>query len=249
MSTPERLIEHAATLIRQLSVDARERKHLRRKRRRRILRKLVKTFGLMMLAALLILVAMVSTGLLFGPRAVEGLIAAPLAILASWSAIVYWSLSHNPAPLRLPKDKTLLLSADNLADRIARTEAWLDGERGHLPFSTRPTLDSIALRLSELVPQVRALPQGSQTAHEVQRLVCEELPDLVSGYRKLPRALQQKPLHGGASPDQSLQEGLSTIDEAIGLLHARLAADDLHALATQQRYLASKYQKKGGLDE
>jgi hypothetical protein len=36
-------------------------------------------------------------------------------------------------------------------------------------------------------------------------------------------------------------EGLTTIDVAIDRLHARLAADDLRALATQQRYLEMKY--------
>ncbi len=75
----------------------------------------------------------------------------------------------------------------------------------------------------------------------MRRLLAEELPELVRGYQKVPRALRGQPLHGGHSPDRHVIEGLATIDEEIGRMQARLAADDVRALATQQRYLEIKY--------
>jgi hypothetical protein len=70
----------------------------------------------------------------------------------------------------------------------------------------------------------------------------------VNVYQKVPRALQQQPLHGGPSPDRQLVEGLTTVEEAIGRIHERLAADDMRALATQQRYLEIKYKGDGELE-
>jgi hypothetical protein len=103
------------------------------------------------------------------------------------------------------------------------------------------SVDSILLRLETLTPQLAALPADSQAAHELKRLLSEELPELVSGYQRVPRALKGKPTLGGQTPDRQLVEGLATIDEQIEQMHARLAADDLRALATQQRYLELKY--------
>ncbi|MET0388326.1 MAG: hypothetical protein ABW321_20305, partial [Polyangiales bacterium] len=71
-----------------------------------------------------------------------------------------------------------------------------------------------------------------------------ELPELVRGYRKLPRELQRQALHGGSSPERQLIEGLSTIDEQIGRMQEQLAADDMQALAVHQRYLELKYKRE-----
>jgi hypothetical protein len=88
-----------------------------------------------------------------------------------------------------------------------------------------------------------ALDPQTVPAADFRRLVGEELPELIRGYQKVPRALQSQPLHGGPSPDRQLVAGLATIDEEIGRMHTRLATDDLHALATQQRFLESKYKR------
>ena len=112
-----------------------------------------------------------------------------------------------------------------------------------LPFAAQTKLDSIAMRLEALAPQVAAVSSDRPGASELKRLLGEELPELVRGYLKVPRALQSQPLHGGLSPEKQLIEGLGTIDEQIGRLHEQLAADDLRALATHQRYLDLKYKR------
>lgn len=78
----------------------------------------------------------------------------------------------------------------------------------------------------------------------MQRLLGEELPKLVEGYRKLPSSLAQQPFHDGPSPEQKLVQGLSIIHGELGRLHERLARADLHALAEHQRYLELKYARK-----
>jgi hypothetical protein len=63
----------------------------------------------------------------------------------------------------------------------------------------------------------------------------------VNGYQKVPRALAQQASDRGPSPDRQLLEGLSTIKDQLGRLHERMAANELHALATHHRYLELKY--------
>lgn len=212
----------------------------RRKRRRRVLVRIARTAILLWLATALIVVGAIASGILLGPRGVEGLIATPFALMLSWVAILYFSLRGRTSPKAIANSE--------VAQLPARTEEWLEGQRRSLPASARETLDAIGLRLDALAPQVERLDPGGPEALEVRRLLAEELPELVSGYQKVPRALQRQPLHGGPSPDQRLVEGLTTVEEAIGRIHERLAADDMRALATQQRYLEIKYKRDGELE-
>lgn len=240
MSDPERIYEQASELIRRASTELQQLAKRGERRGRRLLARLLKAAALMLLSTLVIIVGMVSTGLLFGPRGVEGLIAAPIALFVAWTAILYWALAAKPTP-------RAVVTA-NLAQLPARTEEWLERQRKTLPAGAQVQLDALLLRLEALTPQVQALDPQSPSAHEIRRLLGEELLELVHSYQKVPPALQRQALPGGHSPDRQLADGLATIDEAIGRLHERLAADDLRALATQQRYLESKYKRDGKLD-
>jgi len=191
-----------------------------------------------MFATFVIVAGMIAGGWLLGPRGVEGLFALPIALLATWASILYASFGRRVA---LPKPHVKL----DLAQLPSRTEEWLDQQRRALPSPALRALDSMAQQLEALTPQLQALDPQTPAAFEIRRLLGEELPELVRGYRKVPAALQRQPLHGGPSPDQRLVEGLATIAEEIGRMHARLAADDLNALATQQRYLEVKYKDSG----
>jgi hypothetical protein len=202
--------------------------------------KIAKTAVLLWFATAVIVVGMIAFGFLLGPRAIEGLIATPLALVLSWAAILYWSLSSSTSPKAIAKT--------DVAQLPARTEEWLEGQRRTLPADARDPLDAIGLRLEALTPQLQTLDPQRPEALEIRRLLAEELPELVSGYQKVPRALQQQPLHGGPSPDRQLVEGLTTVEQAIARIHERLAADDIHALATQQRYLDLKYKRDGELE-
>jgi hypothetical protein len=238
--------ERRAELSREraLSRDSRsayrDRRRQRRKRRRRVFAKVVKTAGLLWVATFAIVAGMIATGHLFGPRGVEGLLALPIVLTLTWAAILFFSLRSKPS--------TETIVVGDVAQLPARTEEWLEGQRRALPAAAREQLDSIVLQLEALTPQLATLDPQLPAAQELRRLLGEELPELVRGYQKVPRALQQQPLDGGASPDRQLSEGLNTVGAALGRLHERLAADDLRALATQQRYLEMKYKRDGELE-
>lgn len=234
MSRRHRSRGHESTALSTRPKDARLIARYRRKRRRFV--RIVRAILGIVLSTFVIIPAMIAGGLLLGPSGYEGLFLAPLVLFATWAAILYWALRKRVSP-------TAIVRAQ-IAQLPAQTEEWLEEQRARLPAAAQSTIDSLADRLEQLTPQVEVLPPDAPAAMEIRRLLSEELPQLVQGYRKVPRALAQQPLYGGPSPERQLLEGLDTIDKQIGRVHERLAADDLHALATHRRYLELKYDPK-----
>ena len=234
---PERIFDEAADLVRWMARDSRRRyRRKRRQRRHRTFKKVLQTAAWLTLSTLLIVGGMITGGILLGPRGIEGLVALPLVLLMTWAAILYASFGRRKAVM-LPQQ----IVESDLAKLPARTEEWLDSQRRLLPAEAQSQLDTLVSKLDALTPQLQKLDPKTPAAVDVRRLIGEELPELVRGYQKVPAALQKQPLYGGPSPDRQLVEGLSTIEEEIGRMHQRLAQDDLHALATQKRYLEIKY--------
>ena len=225
--------------MRRLSDEVQYRYRRSRKRRKRTFARFVIAGLLMMFVTFVVIPSMIAAGFLLGPRGVEGLIAAPLILLMSYASILYWAFARRSAP----PPKPALVKGMAIAQLPAQTDDWLDQQRSFLPFAAQGKLDSIGMRLEHLGPQVTGMDDTRPGAAELKRLLAEELPELVRGYLKVPRALQTQPLHGGLSPEKQLIEGLGTIDEQIGRLQEQLAADDLRALATHQRYLDLKYKR------
>jgi hypothetical protein len=193
----------------------------------------------MMFVTFVVIPIMVAGGFILGPRGVEGLVAAPLLLFMSYAGILYWTFKRRS---ELPEGALPALpNAIAIAQLPAQTDDWLDQQRNFLPYLAQKRLDSIGQRLDELGVQVQKLDPNQPAASELRRLLGEELPELVSAYRKVPPALAQKPLHGGPSPERQLIDGLATIEEQMGRMHESLAREDLHALATHQRYLDLKY--------
>lgn len=241
MSSTGRFLAIVDELARSLPEGEAERAMRTWKRGRRAVIKLVKVAIWMLIAAIVIPVAMITAGLLFGPRGVEGLIAAPLTVLAAWAVILWGAYRTRAATPRM-------LARADLADLPLRTEQWLDRQRPTLPASAQPQIDAIMFRLEALSPQLVDLDPKLLEALEVRRLIGEELPELVAGFQKLPYDLQRKPLHGGPSPKHRLIDALATIEEQIGRLQRRIAEGDLKDLATHQRYLEIKYKGHGKLE-
>jgi hypothetical protein len=77
---------------------------------------------------------------------------------------------------------------------------------------------------------------------EVRALLSEHLPQLVSGYRSIPRDLRRVESNGRV-PDRQLIDGLSLIEKEIGEMTENLARGDLDRLAAHGRYLEIKYQE------
>jgi hypothetical protein len=235
MARRDDFLEELGGLVKGVLSESRQ----QAKRRRRKLVKLFKVALALAIATFVIPIAMITAGLLLGPRGIEGLIAAPLTVIAAWAVILFVAFRKRRSSLALPKSEIAALPA--------QTSEWLDFQRDGLPWAAQQKLDDIALKLESLTPQLRRLDPQAPGAVEARRLLAEELPELVRGYQNLPPSVQRKPLHGGPSPEHRLVDGLATIDDEIDRLHDRLAADDLHALATQQRYLELKYKEKNKL--
>lgn len=234
------MLDEAAERTARLS-NPRSRPRTRSKRDRERLARKIKALLAVLVAPFLVIPTMIASGLLLGPKGYEGIFLAPLVMIVTWAAILYWGFAKRSLP-PLPA-----LKADNSKASLlllpAQTGEWLEEERRMLPSAAQRQLDSLSQHLSTLAPQLQSLDPEAPAAHEVRRLLCAELPELVRGYRKVPTGLAQQPLYGGATPERQLVEGLETIDQQIARMHERLATDDLHALATHQRFLELKYKK------
>lgn len=237
----DEFIEFAGEIIRTVSTRS-DRRRRRRQRRRRALKRALRLTGGMALAAVSVIALMFAIGFFPDPAANRGTLAAPILIALAWAAILVLGLRGRRAT---PK----LIAQSDLPRLPARTDEWLELQRRSLPSGAQRELDGIHARLERLTPQLAALDPQAPLASELRQLLGQELPELVHGYQKVPPALQRQPLHGGPSPDNRLVEGLATIRTEIDRMHTRLAADDLNALATQQRFLELKYKRDDDLDE
>lgn len=203
---------------------------------RRKLGRVLKALALMVISTLVILPTMIASGLLFGPRGVEGIFLAPLVVISVWLSILYWMFGR--------KTPTKAIAKAKLEQLAPQAETWLDEQRRYLPSTAQDTLDSLSLRLQSMTPQLETLLADAPGARELRHLLAEELPELVRHYRKVPDRLAREPLYGGKTPEHQLVEGLATLDEQLGKLQEQIAKDHMHALATHQRYLELKYPRK-----
>jgi hypothetical protein len=236
MSDPERIIIETVELVRRLANDGHPLARRRRERRKQRIKRIIRGAIMLVVATFVIVPAMIAAGFLFGPRGVEGLIAAPLILTLVWSIILY-------VTFRERRTKPEMLLKTGLAQLPTQTGDFIEQERKLLPSGAQSQLDAISMRLDALGPQLAGMQDQAEGASELRRLLGEELPELVRGYRKVPRELTQKPLYGGATPERQLIDGLGTIDQQLSRLHERLAKSDLHAFATHQRYLELKYKR------
>ena len=237
MATSDDIIEHAAEFLRRISPEGRAASRRRRERRKAAFRRIAKRIVLAVGAILLIAIGIGAVV----PIGIGGVFLTMLAMALATVAILLWSQSPEPTPERI--------ATTDLAQLPSRTSEWLDGQRALLPAPAQRQVDQLALSLDALAPQLNALDPKLPEAIEVRRLIGDELPELVRGYQRVPQNLRRMPLDGGPSPDRQLTDGLETIGEEIARMNQRLAAGDLKALATQNRFLEIKYrgEDEGGV--
>ncbi len=238
MATSDDIIEHAADFLRRISPEGRAASRRRRERQRAAFRRIARR---LVLVSVLILAATIAAGLVLGPIGLTGLLIMILGLVLAWTAILMTGRSAEPTPERL--------ATSDLAQLPQQTEMWLDKQRPALPAPAQRQLDQLTLSLEAIAPQLAALDPKLPEAIEVRRLIGDELPELVRGYQRVPPSLRREPLNGGPSPDRQLVDGLGTIGEEITRMNARLAAGDLKALATQNRFLEIKYRGDGDMGE
>jgi hypothetical protein len=245
MPTPDRFFEDALALAQRFAIESARRRRYRRRHAhgQRRVRRVLRGIALISVFTFVLLPTLVAALFFVSPYGFVGLLAAPLVLVVAWALILRWTLHKplpRPAPVRLP-------SAD-LAALSAETEAWIEQERRLLPWAAQSQLDHITQKLMELAPQLKGLSAESPAATSATRLIGEELPLLVQSYRKLPKTVLQEPFYDGPSPEQKLIDGLGIIAVELARMQARLARDDLHALAAHGRYLELKYKDPGSAD-
>lgn len=146
---------------------------------------------------------------------------------------------------KLPEATPATLAKTDLARLPAQTELFLEAQRPALPAPARTIVDGIGVQLDQLSEQLRTLDPQEPAALEVRRLVAEDLPELITGYRRVPQSLRAKEVNGRKADDQ-LVEGLRLIEREIGTMTEQIASGDLDRLATRTRFLELKYSGSGG---
>jgi hypothetical protein len=141
---------------------------------------------------------------------------------------------------REPEETPQRLAQSDLPQLPSRTEAWLQRQRPALPAPAARLVDGIGLKLETLAPQLAGLDPAEPAAAGIRKLLSVELPELIEGYARVPQNLR-KLERDGPSPDRQLLDGLGLVDRQLAEMSEDLAAGDLRALATQQRYLELKY--------
>jgi hypothetical protein len=188
-----------------------------------------------MAAAGTILLGTIIWGLV-SPIGATGIMIAFLAMIAAICAGVYFS--QEP-----------VVSAEKLREvdlkRLPQsTDRWLQSQRRALPTPAITLVNDIGRKLDTLGVQLQTLDEREPIAGELRRLIGDELPELVSGYHRVPPHLRRDGLNG-MSPDKQLVDGLAVVSTELNRLSEQLAAGDLNTLATQGRYLELKYQGDG----
>lgn len=233
MADSARVLEQAEALLRRVSPEAQRMRIRARKRRWAAFRRRVK------LAIMAMLGTMLAAGLFsqfIAPLSAGGIFAALIAVIIVGLTILLWP--------GLPEPTAETLVQTDIKTLPARTEQWLERQRPALPAPAQRLADGIGVRLEALAPQLETLNPAEPAAVEIRKLIGEELPELVSGYQRVPLALRREERHG-KSPDRQLVEGLEVVESELARMTEQLASGDLHRLATQGRFLELKYRGDG----
>jgi hypothetical protein len=238
MAKSDDILSHAEEFMgrieRYMSPEGRAAKKRQRDRQRARARRIARR---LVVATAAILAVAVMIGL-WTPLGLFGFLAMLVAMMLAWAAILLWSQPPEPTPERI--------ATTDLAMLPSQTGEWLDRQRALLPAPAQRQVDQLALSLDAIQPQLAALDPKLPEAIEVRRLIGDELPELVRGYQRVPPTLRRTAVDGAPSPDRQLADGLATIEEEVRRMNARLAAGDLKALATQNRFLEIKYRGDDG---
>lgn len=233
MADSARVLEQAEALLRRVSPEAQRMRVRARKRRWAAFWRRLK------IAILAVLATMFAAGLIgqfVTPLGIGGLLLTMVAMALVGLTILFWPGAPEATPETLVQADIKLLPQ--------RTEEWLERQRPALPAPAQRLADGIGVRLEALVPQLATLDPAEPAAVEIRKLLGEELPELVSGYQRVPASLRRED-RNGKSPDRQLVEGLEVVDSELARMTEQLASGDLHRLATQGRFLELKYRGDG----
>jgi hypothetical protein len=230
------ILDHAEALIRRVSPEGRARARRLRERRRQARKRLA--FRLLLVAV----AVAVATGAIGLAVALTGAILLLATAIFALAAILVARLSRDREP------NPEAIGRTDLALLPQRTEEWLERQRPSLPLPAARLLDRIGAGLAAMSPQLEGLEPGGPAAGAVRKLLCDELPDLIRGYQRVPAPLRREEGGSGTMPDRQLVQGLEIIDSQIARMTGQLASGDLDLLATRNRYLELKYRSGDGFE-
>jgi hypothetical protein len=224
----DRILARAEELLNRVGDQSRM---IKRSRKRALRWARVRALQVGMLGAA-ILLALPLWGLFIGPVGIWGIILAGVIGIIGSAAIIL-----------LPRPKTGVdeLPTTQLSALPLSTEEWLSEQRRALPPPAQRLTDAIGFKLETLSDQLKTLNEKEPAAAEIRRLIADELPELVTGYCRVPIAMRKQGLNG-ISPDKQLIDGLGVVDSELQRMSEQLATGDLNKLATQGRFLEIKYQ-------
>lgn len=206
-------------------------------RRQRATQAIGKRLTRIALADAAILVAAVVIGMIV-PLGIMGALLVMALLVAATVTLAVWPSTVEAAP---PREK---LRTVDLKVLPAQTTRWLAAQRALLPLEARGVADRIATRLAVLSPQLGKVDPETEVAHDLRRLIGDQLPAFVNDYAQVPPTLRNQP-RNGKTPDAELVDGLTLIEREIAEMTERLAQGDLDSLATRGRYLEMKYKGDG----
>lgn len=185
--------------------------------------------------------AVALTGGLIGsfvtPLGIWGFFLMLVAMAIVFFGILGWPQAPEPTPQQMAKSDLPLLPS--------QTERYLEAQRPALPAPAQRLADEIGIKLEAIGPQLAQLDPREPAAFEFRKLMAEELPELVEGYKRVPEGMRRSE-RNGSSPDNQLVEGLRVVDEELARMSEQLISGDLNKLATQGRYLELKYRGEDG---
>ncbi|KQX20072.1 MULTISPECIES: hypothetical protein [unclassified Sphingomonas] len=171
------------------------------------------------------------------PLGIWGFFLMLVAMAIVFFGVMGWPQAAEPTPQQMAKSDLPLLPS--------QTERYLEAQRPALPAPAQRLADEIGIKLEAIGPQLAQLDPREPAAYEFRKLMAEELPELVEGYKKVPEGMRRAE-RNGSSPDAQLVEGLRVVDEELARMSEQLVSGDLNKLATQGRYLELKYRGEDG---
>lgn len=202
--------------------------HVRRQMRR------MQRFALMLVGGVLAL--LIAAGVFSAIVSPLGFYGVMLVALGALAVVVLAGIMSREDMLR--PEAIAQAPLPELADR---TNRWLEQQRPALPAPAKSLADSLGERIAALQPTLDRLGEKTPEAAEVRRLVSEELPELVSSYQRVPKAMRTMNRNGRVA-ETELVEGMRLLDREIDAIGRTLAETDIDRLASHKRYLELRYE-------
>ncbi len=225
-------LTHAEEMLRRLSPEGREQARREREAKARRQKRLMLRLVMAAIAALLawaLLATVAAPGVAFAAASAVMMLLTVLVLMrADRPASGREALAQAPLP-RLAEESIV----------------WLAAQRRGLPLPAAQLADSMSCRLDALAPHLDRLDPRSPAAAAVRKLIAEEMPTLINGWRTVPISARHAPGVDGRTPDDHLINGLQLIEAELGRATEQLGRRPVDEFEVFGRYLELKYDEDG----